>query len=157
MTCTVLPTMLLPRTEGKIILKCTLKIQGLKAADWIHLAQQRGKWWAVIYRVINLQIPLSVCVCVSCWLLEQQVPFQTTLLNGVSQSISELLNKWLVLSLVGGCQWSGKNRCFHLQGQSEHGYSVHWLYKQEVVSQANEHKMSNLSESQEGERFYSNN
>jgi len=45
----------------------------------------------------------------------------------------------------------------HFQGQSEHGYSVHWLYKQEGVGQANEHKMSNLSESQEGERFYINN
>jgi hypothetical protein len=30
--------MLLPSIEGKIILKCTLKTQGQKAADWIHLA-----------------------------------------------------------------------------------------------------------------------
>jgi (p)ppGpp synthase/HD superfamily hydrolase len=44
-----------------------------------------------------------------------------------------------------------------IQVQSEHGYSVHWLYKQDGVSQANEHKMSNLSDSQEEEQFYMNN
>lgn len=38
MVCTA-HHMLLPSTEGMIILKCTLKMQGQKAADWIHLAQ----------------------------------------------------------------------------------------------------------------------
>jgi len=38
MICTPHHT-LLPSIEGVIILKCTLKIQGQKAADWIHLAQ----------------------------------------------------------------------------------------------------------------------
>ena len=40
------------------------------------------------------------------------------MLDGVGQSVSELVNNWLVVSLVGGCQWSGGNRCCHLQGQS---------------------------------------
>jgi len=41
--------------------------------------------------------------------------------------------------------------------KSEHGYSVHWLHKQDSVSQANAHKLSNLSVLQEGEQSYMNN
>jgi hypothetical protein len=33
-----------PSIDETIILKCTLEIYGQKAADWIHLVQDRDKW-----------------------------------------------------------------------------------------------------------------
>jgi len=38
-----------------IILKCTLKTLW-KVGDWIHLAYEGYKWWAVINRIMNFQV-----------------------------------------------------------------------------------------------------
>jgi hypothetical protein len=34
-----------------------LKEIGLENVDWIHVAQDRDQWWAVVNTVMNLQIP----------------------------------------------------------------------------------------------------
>jgi hypothetical protein len=30
---------------------------GWERVDWIHLAQERGHWWAVVNTVMNLPVP----------------------------------------------------------------------------------------------------
>jgi hypothetical protein len=30
---------------------------GWEGADWIHLAQDRDQWWALVNMVMNLQVP----------------------------------------------------------------------------------------------------
>jgi hypothetical protein len=32
---------------------------GWKGMDWIHLAQDRDRWWALVNTVMNLQVPLK--------------------------------------------------------------------------------------------------
>jgi len=34
-----------------------LRERGLKVVDWIHLAQNRDLWWAVVNTAINLRVP----------------------------------------------------------------------------------------------------
>jgi hypothetical protein len=42
------------RWEGNI--QMNLKEIGWDGMDWIHLAQDRNKWWAVVSMVRNLQV-----------------------------------------------------------------------------------------------------
>ena len=45
-----------PGADGRIILKWILeKWDG--GIDWIHLAQDRDRWWTVVNAVMNLQVP----------------------------------------------------------------------------------------------------
>jgi hypothetical protein len=43
-----------------------LRETGWEGVDWIHLAEERDQWWAVVNTVMNLQIPqkvkLSLCL-----------------------------------------------------------------------------------------------
>jgi hypothetical protein len=39
--------------DGRIILKWVLKKQGQR--EWIHLAEDRDQWWALMSMVVNLQ------------------------------------------------------------------------------------------------------
>jgi hypothetical protein len=34
-----------------------LKVSGWEVADWIHLAEDRDWWWAVMTIIMNLHIP----------------------------------------------------------------------------------------------------
>jgi hypothetical protein len=44
-----------PGKDGWIILKWTFeKLDG--DTDWIDLAQDRGRWWAVVNAVMNLRV-----------------------------------------------------------------------------------------------------
>ena len=45
-----------PGAEGRIILKCILKMWD-GDIDWIALSQDRDRWRALAYTVINLRIP----------------------------------------------------------------------------------------------------
>lgn len=38
-------------------IKLDLKEIGWEGMDWIHLAEDRDKWWAVMNAVINLWLP----------------------------------------------------------------------------------------------------
>jgi hypothetical protein len=45
-----------PGVDGRIILKWTFKRLG-GGADWIDLAQDRDRWRALVYTVMNLRVP----------------------------------------------------------------------------------------------------
>jgi hypothetical protein len=34
-----------------------LRKTGFEDADWIYLAQDRDRWWAVVNTLMNLQVP----------------------------------------------------------------------------------------------------
>jgi hypothetical protein len=42
--------------DGRIILKMDRDV-GWGSMDWIDLAQDRDRWWAVVNAVMNLQVP----------------------------------------------------------------------------------------------------
>ena len=43
------------RWEGNI--KMDLQEVGWRGLDWIYLAQDRDRWWALLNAAINLQVP----------------------------------------------------------------------------------------------------
>jgi hypothetical protein len=45
-----------PGVDGRIILKWIFERLG-GGADWIDLAQDRNKWRALVYTVMNLRVP----------------------------------------------------------------------------------------------------
>jgi hypothetical protein len=46
-----------PGVDVRVILKWIFKRLGKGGVDWIDLAQDRDRWWAVIYTVMNLRVP----------------------------------------------------------------------------------------------------
>jgi hypothetical protein len=45
-----------PGVDGRIILKWIFK-KWNGGMDWIKLAQDRDRWWALVNAVINLRVP----------------------------------------------------------------------------------------------------
>jgi len=43
-------------TDGIIILILVLKKVDGRMCDWINLAEERDKWWAVMYTLMNLRV-----------------------------------------------------------------------------------------------------
>jgi len=41
-------------------MRMDLKRSRGKVVDWIHLAQVRGQWWALVDTVMNLRVPYKV-------------------------------------------------------------------------------------------------
>jgi hypothetical protein len=46
-----------PGVDGRIILKWNLREVGCGGADWVDLAQDRDRWRALVYTVMNLRVP----------------------------------------------------------------------------------------------------
>jgi hypothetical protein len=46
-----------PGIDGRIILKFDLKEVGCEVMDWIDLAQDSDRWWALVNEVMNLWVP----------------------------------------------------------------------------------------------------
>jgi hypothetical protein len=45
------------RLRGVDNIKMDLGVIGLGDVDWIHLAQDRDQWWALVNIVMKLQVP----------------------------------------------------------------------------------------------------
>jgi hypothetical protein len=43
--------------DGRILLKWILGGIWLEGVDWIHLAQDRDWWWALVNTVMNIWVP----------------------------------------------------------------------------------------------------
>jgi hypothetical protein len=46
-----------PGVDGRIILKWIIERLGGGGVDWIDLAQDRDRSWALVYTVMNLRVP----------------------------------------------------------------------------------------------------
>jgi hypothetical protein len=46
-----------PRLRWKDNIKMGLRETGWGGMDWIHLAQDRGQWRALVHTVMNLRVP----------------------------------------------------------------------------------------------------
>jgi hypothetical protein len=46
-----------PGIDRRIILKWIFEMLGVGGADWIDLAQDRDRWRALMYTVMNLRVP----------------------------------------------------------------------------------------------------
>jgi hypothetical protein len=42
---------------GSIVIDFDRRKTGWEHMDWIHLAQHRDQWWALVNMVMNLQLP----------------------------------------------------------------------------------------------------
>jgi hypothetical protein len=46
-----------PGVDGRIILRWIFRKWGRGGMDWIGLAQDRSRWWALVNAVMNLRVP----------------------------------------------------------------------------------------------------
>jgi len=46
-----------PGVDGRIILRWIFRKWDVGGMDWIELAQDRGRWLALVNAVMNLQVP----------------------------------------------------------------------------------------------------
>jgi hypothetical protein len=46
-----------PKRRWENNIKMDLREVGRGGADWIDLAQDRDRWWALVYTVMNLRVP----------------------------------------------------------------------------------------------------
>jgi hypothetical protein len=47
----------LKEADGTGVLTRYVKETGCEVVDWIHVAQDRVQWWAVVNRVMNIGVP----------------------------------------------------------------------------------------------------
>jgi hypothetical protein len=46
-----------PKYRWEDDIRMDIREVGWEGVDWIHLAQDRDQWWAVVKTVMNLQVP----------------------------------------------------------------------------------------------------
>jgi len=46
-----------PRHRWEDNIRMDLREIGWEVVDWMHLAQDRDQWWALVNMVMNLQVP----------------------------------------------------------------------------------------------------
>jgi len=59
-----------------------LQLVGGGCGDWMELAQDRNRWWALVSTVMNLRVPKMRGIS---WLAAEPVSFSRTLLHDVSK------------------------------------------------------------------------
>jgi hypothetical protein len=75
-----------PGVNGGIILKMDIKEVGWGGKQWIDLAQDMDRWWAIVNEVINIRVPYDAKRFLTSW---RPVSFSgRTLLQGISLSVS---------------------------------------------------------------------
>ena len=73
----------IPRCRWEDNIKIDLQEVGGGCGDWMEIAQDRGRWWALVSTVRNLLVPKMRGVS---WLAAEPVSFsRRTLLHGVSK------------------------------------------------------------------------
>ena len=72
-----------PRCRWEDNIKMDLQEVGGGCEDWMELAQDRDRWWALVSTVMNLQVPKMQGIS---WLAAEPVSLsRRTLLHGVSK------------------------------------------------------------------------
>ena len=107
------------RCEGNI--KMDLQEEGGGCEDWMELAQDRDRWWALVSTVMNLRVPKMLGIS---WLAAEPVSFsRRTLLHGVSKDIG--LDSFLLtdVSILG----DSKVTSLIITGGAPTGFGCHWL------------------------------
>jgi hypothetical protein len=46
-----------PAVDGRIILRWIFRKWDVEGMDWIELAQDRDRWWALVNAAMNLRVP----------------------------------------------------------------------------------------------------
>jgi len=46
-----------PAVDGRLLLRWIFRKVGCGGMDWIELAQDRDRWWALVNAVMNLRVP----------------------------------------------------------------------------------------------------
>jgi hypothetical protein len=46
-----------PRSRRENNFRMEFRKRGWEVVDWIHLAQDRNQWWAVVITAVNLRVP----------------------------------------------------------------------------------------------------
>jgi hypothetical protein len=46
-----------PRRRWKDNIKMDLREGGCGGSEWVDMAQDRDRWWALVYTVMNLRVP----------------------------------------------------------------------------------------------------
>jgi len=85
-------------------IRMDLREIGLKGVDWIHLAQDRDRWRAVVNTVMNLRVPQMADNFLTSWV--------RTLFRGVSMLIHIVSTFWV--ERIAACHWV-KNAEHHYQ------------------------------------------
>jgi hypothetical protein len=46
-----------PGVDGRIIIRWIFRKWHVGSKDWVELAQDRDRWWALVTAVMNLRVP----------------------------------------------------------------------------------------------------
>jgi len=75
-----------PRHRWEDNLRMDLRDGGWESVEWIHLTQDRDKWWTFRSTVMNIRLPLKAVNFLSSWMTSSFSG--STVLNEISQLVS---------------------------------------------------------------------
>jgi len=72
-----------PRHRWEYTIKMYLQVVRFAGMDWIELAQDRDRWWALMTAVMNIRVPYNAGNFLASW---KPVSFsRSTLFHGISK------------------------------------------------------------------------